>query len=166
MTRRLALAALVWLALAPAASAHEGPPYAMVVDRPVGPFVVSVWGDPDVGTGTFFVTIEAPGGAVPDDLSVEVAVRPASGRLAEASYAAAREPLSGVVQYKAEVAFDAQELWHIRVAVRSAAGGGDVETDAEVTPPGLGRWDLLLYFLPFLAVGVLWVRAALRKRGK
>ena len=41
----------------------------------------------------------------------------------------------------------------------------DAETFAtvEATPPGYGRWDLLLYLLPFLAIGVLWAVAMLRR---
>jgi hypothetical protein len=35
-----------------------------------------------------------------------------------------------------------------------------------VTPPGYGRWDLLLYALPFLGVGVLVAKAVSVKRGK
>ena len=34
----------------------------------------------------------------------------------------------------------------------------------EPTPEGLGRWDLLIYLLPFLGIGFLWLRAFLRTR--
>jgi hypothetical protein len=33
-----------------------------------------------------------------------------------------------------------------------------------VTPVGFGRWDLLLYLLPFLGAGFLWFRAMARRR--
>jgi hypothetical protein len=153
------------LLAAPArAFAHEGPPYPILVDKNVGPCVVSVWADPDVGTGTFFITLEpTPGGKLPDDIHVEIGVRPTSGRLPEAVYAAEREDLSGRVQYKALVPFDAEELWHVRVRVQSLQGGGEAATDVEATPPGYGRWDLLLYLLPFVAVGLLWLRAITRR---
>jgi hypothetical protein len=158
------------LLAAPApAFAHEGPPYPILVDKTVGPCVVSVWADPDVGTGAFFITLEpTPGGKLPDDIRVEVIVRPTSGRLPEAVYAAQREDLSGRVQYKALVPFDAEELWHVRVRVQSLQGGGEAATDVEATPPGYGRWDLLLYLLPFVAVGLLWLRAITRggRRGR
>jgi hypothetical protein len=36
----------------------------------------------------------------------------------------------------------------------------------EVTPPGYGRWDLLIYLLPFAAVGALWLRALIKGRGR
>lgn len=147
--------------------AHEGPPYAAIVDQNIGSCLVSVWTDPDVGTGTFFVILDPlPGGVLPDDLRVEVAVQPVSGRLAEASYDAVRERISGHVQFKAEVPFDAQEFWRVRVTVQSSQGSGEVATEVEATPPGLGRWDLLLYLFPFVAVGLLWLRAVLRSRSR
>ena len=145
--------------------AHEGPPYPILVDKTLGPCVVSVWADPDVGTGTFFFILEpTPGGRLPDDVRVELGVRPVSGRLPEAVYAAVREDQGGRVQFKAEVPFDAQELWRARVLLQSAQGGGEAAADVEVTPPGYGRWDLLIYLLPFVAVGALWLRALVRRR--
>ena len=60
------------LAAAPPALAHQGPPYPILVDRVMGPGVVSVWADPDVGTGTFYITVEAPPGRrLPANLTVE-----------------------------------------------------------------------------------------------
>jgi hypothetical protein len=149
------------------AGAHEGPPYPILVDKSLGPSVASVWADPDVGTGTFFVILEPPpGGTLPEDIKVEVVVRPADGRLAEAVHAAEREDVRGRVQYKAEVPFDAEGAWRVRVRLQSPRGDGEIATDVEVTPPGLGRWDLLLYLLPFAAVGVLWLRAVVARRGR
>lgn len=163
----LLLAAGLLLAVPALALAHEGPPYPILVDKTLGPCVVSVWADPDVGTGTFFFILEpTPGGRVPDDVRVEVGVRPVSGRLPEAVHAAEREDQGGRVQYKALVPFDAQELWRVRVHLQSAQGEGEATTDVEVTPPGYGRWDLLIYLLPFVAVGALWLRAIVKGRGR
>lgn len=162
----LLTAGLLWACPA-LAFAHEGPPYPIIVDQTVGPCVLSVWSDPDVGTGTFiFILDPAPGGRLPDDVRVEVGVRPVSNRLPEAVYAAGREDQGGRVQYKALVPFDAQELWRVRVRLQSAQGGGETATDVEVTPPGYGRWDLLIYLLPFAAVGALWLRALVKGRGR
>lgn len=161
-------AVVLLLLVSPAqAFAHEGPPFPILVDKSLGPSVASVWADPDVGTGTFFIILEPPdGGTLPEEIQIEVAVRPADGRLAEAVHAAAREDLRGRVQYKAEVPFDAQGPWHVRVMLHSPRGGGEIATDVEVTPPGLGRWDLLVYLLPFVAVGMLWLRAVVGRRGR
>jgi hypothetical protein len=164
---RLPLAAALLLACFAGASAHDGPPYAVLVDKSLGPCNVSVWADPDVGTGTFFVILEPPaGGTLPEDLKVRVAVRPLDGHAPETTHAAAPEDVRARVQYKAEVPFDAEGAWHVRVMLDSARGGGEAAADVDVTPPGLGRWDLLLYLFPFVAVGLLWLRAVVAKRGR
>lgn len=163
---RLALALCLWL-LPMRASAHDGPPFAIVVDKQAGPCVISVWTDPDVGTGTFFIIVNAtPENPVPADLKVQVAVQPTSGRLSEVTYPAQRENLRDQVQYKALVQFDAQELWRVRVRVESAQGSGEVVATVEATPPGLGRWDLLVYLAPFLLVGFLWIVVVVRRRSR
>jgi len=146
-------------------AAHDGPPFLIVVDQKVGPCVISVWTDPDVGTGTFFVVVNAPpGGEIPTDLKIQVAVQPTSGRLAEVTYPAERQYLHGQVQYKVLVQFDAQELWRVRVHLQSGQNSGEAMATVEATPPGYGRWDLLVYLLPFLAVGLLWFVAVMRRR--
>jgi hypothetical protein len=70
------------------------------------------------------------------------------------------------VQYKADVPFDREELWRVRLTLQSSRGGGEIITDVEVTPPGYGRWDMLLYLFPFLAIAYLWLRAVLRGRNR
>ena len=165
---RFLLTFLVLSSLIPtSAKAHEGPPFALVVDQKAGPYVVSVWTDPDVGTGTFFVIVNTPQGAsVPADLKVQVIVQPVSGRLTEVAYPAERENLRDQLQYKALVQFDAQELWRVRVSLNSAMGSGEIKATVEPTPVGLGRWDLLLYGSPFLIIGMLWVIVVIRKRSR
>lgn len=166
-TWKLLLAAALVFACVVSAGAHDGPPYAILVDKSLGPCAASVWADPDVGTGTFFIILEPPpGGELPEDISVSVAVRPADGHAAESTHAAEREGVRGRVQYRAEVPFDAEGPWGVRVMLRSSRGGGELTTEVEVTPPGLGRWDLLLYLMPFAAVGLLWLRAFVARRGR
>jgi hypothetical protein len=148
-------------------SAHEGPPYPILVDQVVGPCIVSVWADPDVGVGSFFIILEPDqSGKIPEDITVEIGVRPISGRLAEARYLAERESVRSRVQFKAEIPFDAQERWQTRIFLKSSEGSGEAAVEVEVTPPGYGRWDLLLYLFPFLAVGFLWLKAFLRGRSR
>jgi hypothetical protein len=168
-TRRwlpLLLAALLCASPCWRVRAHDGPPYAILVDKPLGHCcMISVWGDPDVGIGTFFIIVEPPpNGTIPDDVKITLAVQPASGRLPEARYAATHEALRNQVQYKAEVPFDAQEMWRVRVMLESAQGSGEISTEVEVTPPGYGGWGILLYLFPFVAVGILWARAILYRR--
>ena len=158
---RYTLPLLSILFFAKTTSAHEGPPFPLFVDQKVDRYVVSVWTDPDVGTGLFFVIINAPD--LPQDLRVQIGVQPASGRLPEVFYPAQRENLPNQVQYRAEVQFDAEELWRVRVRLESAQGNAETIATVEATPPGYGRWDLLLYLVPFVAVGLLWTIAMVRK---
>ena len=103
--------------------------------------------------------VDPPKGAsVPSDMKVQVAVQPVSGRLPEKSYAAWREKLLDRVEFKTLVPFDKEETWRIRVLLSSSQLSGETDTDVQVTPTLLGRWDLLLFFLPFLGIEFLWYR--------
>ncbi len=145
--------------------AHNGPPFPIISDKRVGPVTVSLWTHPDVGTGLFYVIVDPPPGAsIPADLKIEIGVRPVTGRLAEVIYPTRVEHLGRQVEYRTEAQFDQQELWHVRMIVESSAGDGEASADVEVTPPGYGRWDLLLFSLPFLGVGFLWFHVMMRKR--
>ena len=155
-------ALLIVLVLVQTAIAHEGPPFPLLVDQKVDRYVVSLWTDPDVGDALFFVIVSAPA-QLPPDFQVQIGVQPASGRLPEAFYAGTRESVSDQVQYRALVHFDAEELWRVRVRLQSSEGTTETIATVEATPPGYGRWDLLLYLFPFLAVGVLWAVAMIRK---
>jgi hypothetical protein len=146
-------------------AAHNGPPFPIITDQRVGPCIVSLWTHPDVGIGLFFVMVDPlPGETIPKDLKVQIGVQPLSGRLAEVVYPARLEDLRGQVEYKTEVQFDEQEFWRVRLILSSSAGGGEALSKVEATPPGFGRWDLLLYLLPFLGVGFLWVTAIAKRR--
>jgi hypothetical protein len=159
-------AGVLALALSMPAAGHNGPPFPIISDQRVGPCLISLWTHPDIGTGTFWVMVDAPpGGTIPKDLKIQIGVQPVSKRLAEVVYPAWRENLRGQVEYKTEVQFDQQEFWNVRLTLQSAEGNGEATAQVEATPPGFGRWDLLLYLLPFLGVGLLWFRAIARRVG-
>src|SRR5450432_2454817 len=161
-----ACSAVVLLLLLPA-RAHNGPPFPIIENQKVGPCVVSLWTHPDVGTGTFFVLVDPlPGSKIPDDLKIGIGVQPESGRLHEVVYTAARDDTRGQIEYKTLAEFDRDEFWRIRLVLKSSQGSGEAFSRVEATPPGFGRWDLLLYLLPFLAVGFLWFRGITRTRSR
>lgn len=153
------------LLFATPAGAHNGPPFPIIENKQVGPCMVALWTHPDVGTGAFYVFLEAaPGGSIPNDLKVKIGVQPVTGRLSEKFYDAERVTSRGQVQFNAQAEFDRQELWHVRLVLQSSQGSGEASANVEVTPPGFGRWDLLLYLLPFLLVAFLWFLGILRAR--
>lgn len=148
------------------ALAHEGPPFPIIVDQRVGPYIVSVWTDPDIGIGTFYVVLEPPTDApLPDGTTVRIGVWPVSGRLPEVFHSAESQPVRYGERHYAEVPFDRGEMWRVRVQVTGAAGGGEVTAEVEATPDGdIGPIGLLIYALPFVAVAGLFLKAVLRRR--
>jgi len=165
----LALGLCRLLTASPAA-AHLGPPFPILVDRPAGPYVVSVWAYPNIGTGTFYVMLEPPKGkTLPAHTRVRIGVRPVSGRLPEVLYEAEFQPVRRGARYFTAVQFDQGGMWHVRCLVDGAKGGGELTADVEATPAGtLGPLGSLIYLVPFLGVGGLWLKAVMsrRKAGK
>lgn len=158
---------LVWLLSAVPARAHQGPPFPILVDQRVGPYMASVWTDPDIGIGTFFVVLEPPDGktTLPLGTRVRIGVQPVSERLPEIVYAAQPQQVHYGQRYFAEVKFDRGEKWRTRVTIGGPQGGGELTSEVEATPNGtLGPVGSLVYLFPFLAVGFLWFKAALRRR--
>lgn len=166
MTFSRAAALVVLAAMAPA-SAHDGPPYAILVDRPTGPVLLSVWTDPDVGIGTFHVYLEQlEGRPLPPACEVRISVQPVSERLAERTHKAELFRKNETrYHYVGEVPFDAPEDWRARIAVRCGAEEAEADKVVAVTPPGQGPLlDFVLYLLPFAGVGFLVVRALVARR--
>lgn len=155
-----ALAFMVFLAAS--AAAHDGPPYAIFTDRAVGPYTVDLWGDPDVGTGTFFVLVDGP--PQEEGVFARLEVRPVTGRLPWASSDARREPVRKGLRFVGETPFDSQERWRVRLFLAGPRGAGGTEAEVDVTPPDLGRAGLWIFALPFLGVGALWAKALLTRR--
>lgn len=148
------------------AGAHAGPPFPILVDQRIGPWKVSLWTDPDIGTGVAFVILETPDGQTPGPLptAVRVSAQPVDGGLAEVSYTAKPKGRAEDRNYFTEVRFDHGGMWRLRVTL-DGPDGGSAAAEVEATPDGLlGPGELLLYAAPFLAVGFLWIKAVLRRR--
>jgi hypothetical protein len=161
----IALVMILLLMLPAPARAHNGPPFPIIENRKVGPCIVALWTHPDVGTGAFYVFLEpGPGGAIPNDLKIQIGVQPLTGRLPETFYSAMQVKSRGQVQYNAQAQFDRQELWRVHLVLQSSQGNGEATAQVLVTPPGFGRWDLLFFLLPFLLVAFLWFRGISRVR--
>jgi hypothetical protein len=169
--RRLAVATAAallggLLLAAPAARAHLGPPFPILTDQRVGPYVASVWTDPNIGTGIFIVMLDAPeGGRLPAWTEVRVGVQPVSKRLPEVVYRAEPQRARKGARFYTTVAFDRGETWRVRVLIDGSDGGGTLLSEVEATPPGaIGPISFLIYGFPFAGVGFLWIKAVLRRR--
>jgi hypothetical protein len=69
------------------------------------------------------------------------------------------------VEFKSEAQFDQDEMWRVRVVLHTAAGQWETTSQVEATPPGFGRWDLLLFALPFVGAGFLWFGLIAKRMG-
>jgi hypothetical protein len=164
---RTAILALIFGGLlARPALAHYGPPFPILVDKTVGPYVASVWADPNIGTGFYYVVLDAPKGhRLPAKTTVRIGVQPVTKRLPEVFYDAESQPVSQGLRFYTQVQFDKGEMWNTHVVIGGSEGGGELNTEVEATPAGiLGPLGSLVYALPFLAVGFLWLKATLRRR--
>lgn len=164
--RTSVLAAALLLIGAGETGAHEGPPFPLLTDRIVGPFSVSVWAEPHLGLGSIFVILDRTDGtAIPEGTTVEVGVAPVSGRLSEARYRAEPQANRRDGHFLAEVLFDEEELWDIRVTIAGPDGGGVLNAQVRATPPGtIGPIGLIWYALPFIAIAMIGFRVLLRWR--
>lgn len=147
---------------------HHGVPSRVLSDEHVGPYVASVWIEPEVGDGTVYVMLEAADGLVfTPPSAVRVALAPTSGRSAEVVHVANPEPLAGNAhaQYVATVMFDRPERWNVRVIIDGSAGGGELATQIDSTSnASFGPLGVILGSIPFVLVALVYWRSSLARR--
>ena len=153
------------LGFAPPAAAHVGAPYPVLLEEPVGPYLASALADPDVGTGTFYVMVTTLEGEPPaTDTTVTLWVQPEDGHLPETEHLAEHQQTRYGERFVAKVPFDVEGPWQIRLAIEGEPGRGETAFSVRVTPSGTGWLATLGCLLPFLVLGALWLRGALRQR--
>jgi len=147
-------------------AAHRGAPSPIIRDQRVGPYVASVWTDPEVGSGPMYVVLEAADGQTfTPPSAVHVGIAPVSGRLPEVLHDAHFEPMRRGARFMTEVVFDRAERWNLRVLIDGSAGGGQLTSEMEAVPnAAAGPFMLVLSLLPFMAVAGVWWRAAVARR--
>ena len=163
--------AVATLSIASPAAAHDGPPFPIVTDRAVGPYVVSVWTDPDTtddgsAGGQFWVMIAGDDGSsgVPPSTRARVTAAPLTGE--GAPHAAAAEPVDGQAgTHFAVLVLDREARFRVRVELEGPLGRAAIDSEVEATydrrpPPAM----LALYLVPFLLVGALWTKFLVRRR--
>jgi hypothetical protein len=147
------------------AYAHIGPPFPIIENKKVGAVMISLWTHPDIGQGPFYVMIDPmPGATIPSDLKIKIGIQPESNRLPEIFYSADRDDTRNQVQYKALANFDRDEFYRVHLVIESAQGHGEAFSRVEATPTVMGRFGLVFFALPFVAVGGLWFWGVSKKR--
>jgi hypothetical protein len=168
-------AALAFVAASTALHAHSGPPFPIVTDAIRGPYVISIWTDPDATDnrtpgGQFWIVLapSAKGTALPGDTRAIVSVRPtAPPSPAQSAMQSTRtEPVRGdITNQFGTVLMDHEGPYAVSVEVTGALGMVRMDAMVDATydlrpPPYMLAW----YLMPFLLVGFLWTRLILRRR--
>ena len=163
---RFGLMAIAVLVETKAAFGHEGPPFPILMEKPLAGYKVSVYADPDIGEARFFIIIDSADGGVPEDIPAGLDVDRTQERPAQASHLCSkRQDLSNRVQFKAEPYFDRRDFWTVGFQVTPPGGKtGELTTEIESTPPGYGTWDFVIYLFPFVFLGGVWAFAMIRRR--
>ena len=153
------------------ARAHSGPPFPIVSDQVVGPYVVSIWTDPDTTDdgspgGQFWVRLGRPAGfpELPAQTRAIVAVKPLDRQGPQVT--APATPVRGEVTNQfAALVMDHEGRFAVHVSVEgplgSAAVQGTVDATYDLRPP---RSLFLLYLAPFVLAGLLWGRLLASRR--
>jgi hypothetical protein len=145
--------------------AHDGPPFPIVSNQVAGPYVVSVWTDPDTtddgsAGGQFWLIIRPSDTAVslPDATRATVEIWPLDRDgplLTGRTEPTGRDPGRQFVA----LVMDHEGRFGVRAAIDGPLGAGAVESEVEAT------YDLrpapvmlFVYLAPFLLVGLLWAR--------
>ena len=156
------------LTLATDAAAHSGPPFPIVTDRAAGPYTVSIWTDPDTtndGTrgGQFWIVLTAGATAVAPITRITVTATGDSGQGATQSVDATASGRDGKTYFGALV-LDREGPYRIDVEVSGPQGHATIHTTVDAT------YDLrpspfaaVLYLLPFVLIGALWIRRLVKR---
>jgi hypothetical protein len=137
----------------------------------LGTYTISIWTDPDTTDdhtpgGKFWIVVRtAAGAATPDGTRVGLSVRPQGGAGRPALRAIAPRQPSKPDQFYVAVELDHEGQWEVAASVDGPLGPAAVTASVEATydlrPPFATTF---LYLLPFVAVGLLWLKAMFRRK--
>jgi hypothetical protein len=168
------IAIVLLLAALPAGPvlAHSGPPFPIVSSRAAGPYDVSVWTDPDStddgsAGGQFWITVRPSSAApLPAGTRVTVAVDPLD-RQGPSRTASAEPVAADPSQRFAALVMDHEGRFRVRVTLDGPLGPAVVDAEVDAT------YDLrpspaviAVYLSPFVAIGFLWIKLLMRRRGR
>jgi hypothetical protein len=155
----------------PILEAHNGPPFPIVSDQAAGPYVVSIWTDPDTtddgsAGGQFWVRVHPAGKGrqLPENTRAMVTVTPMNrDGVARATSAS---PVRGdITNQFAAVVMDREGPFAVRVDIDGPLGAAKVTSSVEASYDlRPSRLLFVLYLLPFVLAGLLWGRLLIRRR--
>jgi hypothetical protein len=169
----IGLATAVTVVLCAQLAAHNGPPFPVLTDRPVGKYVVSLWADPDTSDdgdadGRFWVVVNpsAKGTALPDDTVVQISLWPVERREALRTEIA-RPDEHDASRREAAFVIDREGKYGVKAAIAGSLGPAELETVVDAQYDQRPRPMLVVvYALPFVLIGFVWLKLMLRRRAQ
>ncbi len=143
---------------------HVGAPYLVAVQQKAGPYTVTIWADPDVGNGRFFIQAVQGKQEAGADTAVTVWVRPAGSTEPERPFRAQAPEEGGMSTFLATVPFASKGIWDVRVGLSGPSGQGELSMPVNVTPAFPQALTTALWLLPFVLAGFLWWVAVMHRR--
>ena len=152
-------------------SAHTGPPFPIVSSQIEGAYEVSVWTDPDStddgsAAGRFWVTVRPAGGKSGLPSATRVNVSLAAVDRPGATRTGAAEPIADDPAHRyVALVMDHEGRFRVRVAIEGPLGAAATEADVDATYDlRPAPYLIVVYMLPFLLIGFLWIKLMLRRR--
>jgi hypothetical protein len=151
--------------------AHDGPPFPIVTNQTAGAYEISVWTDPDTtddGTpgGQFWVTVypAADSAELPAGTRAEVSIAPVDR--AGPTLVALASPVDGKpTRQFAALVMNHEGRYRVHAVVDGPLGRAEVNGEVDATYDLRPQPFLIVVFvLPFVLVGFLWVKLLLRRR--
>jgi hypothetical protein len=151
--------------------AHSGPPFPILTNRIVGPYSISIWTDPDTtddgrAAGQFWVELASTDDktAIPPGTQATVTVRPLDRD--GPSREGRAEPVNGSVSRQfVALLLDHEGPFSVHVSLDGPLGRGAVDSQVNATyDTRPAPWLIVIYLIPFIGVGFLWVKALQRRR--
>ncbi len=153
------------------AGGARGPPFPIVSSQVAGRYEVAIWTDPDAtddatAGGQFWVVLTPHGGGaeIPAGTRVTVAIRGTDRPGPELTATAA--PVDGLIGRQfAALRMDHEGRFAVRVAIDGPLGAAEVTSAVDATYDARPAPVLfLVYLLPFVVLGLLWVKVLRRRR--
>lgn len=152
-------------------SAHAGPPFPIVTDRVAGPYLISLWTDPDTTDdgspgGQFWVMMSVNGSSTPVPEATRAIVTAMPVNRSGPTRTGSAMPVNGTASTQfAGLVLEDEGRFEIRIAIDGPLGRADVRAEVDATydarPSPL---SILVYVMPFVLIGGLWTRLLLRRR--
>ena len=164
--RRAVLTLVLLLSSPPGILAHSGPPFPIVTSRVAGPYSISIWTDPDTtddgkAAGQFWIVLDPAAGnaAIPAGTQATVAIRPLDREGPSRDGRAERVNGSVSRQFVA-LLMDHEGPFAVRVTIDGPLGRASVDSRVDATyDTRPAPWLILVYLIPFVGLGVLWMKA-------